>query len=72
MTQAPSRTTKSCANIPGPACGGAGPSPDAAEGDEGYVHIHPGIHGIGDLDASEYDWRNPVAVIKIRRVWLDD
>lgn len=61
-----------CANIPGPACDGAGPSLDAAEGDEGYVHIHPGIHGIGDLDASEYDWRNPVAVINIRRVWLDD
>jgi hypothetical protein len=57
---------ESCANIPGPTCGGAGISADA--GGEGYVHIHAGIHGIGDLQASDYDWRNPVAIITVRRV----
>lgn len=55
-----------CANIPGPQCGGVGTSPDA--GGEGYVRVSPGIHGEGDLQASDYDWRNPVASISIRRV----
>ncbi|MGH8621200.1 MAG: hypothetical protein ACRET3_03595 [Burkholderiales bacterium] len=39
------------------------------EGDEeGYVHIHAGIHGIGDLPPEVRDWRNPVARVAIRRV----
>jgi len=54
-----------CANIPGPTCGGAGLSPEV-DG-EGYVHINRGIHGIGDLAADVYDWRNPVAKITITR-----
>ena len=55
-----------CANIPGPTCGGQGPSPDASG--EGYVHIHAGIHGIGDLTSADYDWRNPAARIVIKRM----
>lgn len=55
-----------CINMPGPVCGGIGGSP--AAGGEGYVHVHAGIHGIGDLAASEYDWRNPGAMIVVRRV----
>lgn len=55
-----------CVNIPGPVCGGAGGSPDT--GGEGYVHIHAGIHGIGDLVAADRDWRNPVAKVVIKRV----
>jgi len=54
-----------CANIPGPTCGGAGLSPEL-DG-EGYVHINRGVHGIGDLAADVYDWRNPVAKITITR-----
>lgn len=54
-----------CANIPGPTCGGEGLSD--AEG-EGYVHIHAGIHGVGDLVAADYDWRNPTAKITIKRM----
>lgn len=57
-----------CANIPGPTCGGAGLSPIESPLDEGYVHVHRGIHGIGNLDAATYDWRNPVAKISIVRV----
>lgn len=57
---------ESCLNIPGPTCGGEGGSP--LEGGEGFVHIHAGIHGIGDLQAAEYDWRNPVARITVRRM----
>lgn len=59
-----------CASIPGPffvECGGPGGGADVGGG-EGYVHIHAGIHGVGDLHASERDWRNPVAKITIRRV----
>ena len=55
-----------CASIPGPACGGEGASPNA--GGEGFVHIHAGIHGIGNLPAADRDWRNPVAKVTIRRV----
>lgn len=55
-----------CANIPGPVCGGAGGSPGV--GGEDFVHVHNGIHGIGDLDPATYDWRNPVAVVRITRV----
>lgn len=54
-----------CAYIPGPPCGNSHEASDV-EG-EGFVHIHAGIHGIGDLTAAEHDWRNPVAKINIRR-----
>jgi hypothetical protein len=57
-----------CANIPGPRCGGVGLSPGENEGDENYIHIHRGMHGIGDLAADVYDWRNPVARITVTRV----
>ncbi len=60
-----------CASIPGPffaECGGPGGGAQVAGGEEGYVHIHAGIHGIGNLNAAQRDWRNPVAMITIRRV----
>jgi hypothetical protein len=65
------RNDELCASIPGPSfteCGGAGGGGQPAGDEEGYVHIHAGIHGIGDLDTSVRDWRNPVAQIIIRRV----
>lgn len=55
-----------CANIPGPVCGGEGGSPDV-DG-EGFVHVHAGIHGVGDLAAENYDWRNPGARITITKL----
>lgn len=54
-----------CSSIPGPVCGGEGGSPGA--GGEGYVQVHSGIHGIGDLAPSGYDWRNPVVRVVITR-----
>lgn len=51
------------ANIPGP--GGEGFNP--ADG-EGFVHIHAGIHGIGDLEPENHDWRNPAAKITTKLV----
>jgi hypothetical protein len=56
-----------CTHIPGPptVCQGEGFNP--ARGVDNFVHIHSGIHGIGNLSAALYDWRNPVARITIRR-----
>jgi hypothetical protein len=65
------RNDELCASIPGPnfsECGGPGGGGQPAGGEEGHVHIHAGIHGIGDFDASMRDWRNPVALITIRRI----
>jgi len=60
-----------CASIPGPEfveCGGPGGGGKPEGDEEGYVHIHAGIHGIGDLLPEVRDWRNPVARIVVRRV----
>jgi hypothetical protein len=54
-----------CAFIPGPPCGG-GSERDTA-GAEGFVHVHSGIHGIADLDEEIFDWRNPVALVRVIR-----
>lgn len=59
-----------CESIPGPGfteCGGDGEGGEVIGGEEGYVHINAGIHGIGDFDAPMRDWRNPVARITITR-----
>jgi hypothetical protein len=55
-----------CVSIPGPQCGGEGGTP-GVDG-EGFVHIHAGIHDVGDLNAADYDWRNPMAVVTVQKV----
>lgn len=65
------RNDETCASIPGPffvECGAAGGGGAPVGGEEGYVHVNAGIHGIGDMKAAERDWRNPVARIVVRRV----
>lgn len=65
------RNDELCASIPGPffaECGGPGGGGAPAGGEEGYVHIHAGMHGIGDMDPALRDWRNSVARIVIRRL----
>ena len=60
--------SEDCAFIPGPPCGSAGahdPTPA-----EGYVRIHEGIHGVGALNAAEFDWRGEAAQVTIRRMGL--
>jgi hypothetical protein len=54
-----------CVNIPGPVCKGEGYN---TNGGEGFVHIHPGISGKGDLASADYNWNNPTAKISIKRV----
>jgi hypothetical protein len=59
-----------CTSIPGPnfaECGGPGGGAQAGAG-EGFVHVHRGMHGIGNFTAAARDWRNPVAQISVRQV----
>jgi hypothetical protein len=59
-----------CTSIPGPAfaeCGGPGGGARVGGG-EGFVHVHRGVHGVGNLKPSDRDWRNPVAEVRIRLV----
>lgn len=46
--------------------GGEGYSPN--DSGEGFIHIHNGVHGIGNLVPAIHDWNNPVAKIVIERV----
>lgn len=55
-----------CAHIPGPPCAmdsgnGGVPTPEG----ENFVTIHNGIHGGGDLTASDLDWRGPTSMVRI-------
>ncbi len=59
-----------CASIPGPnfaECNGPGGGASPAGG-EGFVHIHNGVHGVGDLKPTRRDWNNPVARVMIKAV----
>ncbi|NJN50927.1 MAG: hypothetical protein HC809_03225 [Gammaproteobacteria bacterium] len=65
---------QNCRNIPGPRCGGEGYSPGPNDGDEGFVHVSNGFHALsplvdGDVLApAHYDWRNPVAIVMVKRL----
>ncbi len=52
-----------CTDVP--ACGG---TLRVTDGAEGFVFVHNGIHGGGDLVAANMDWRNPVAKVVIKKV----
>ena len=56
--------TESCDEIPGPPCGNGGVR--HTEGAEGFVSIHSGIHGGGDLSPAQHDWNNPVVLVRVR------
>ena len=69
------RNDEVCLSIPGPGfmeCitpanqSGDGGGAQVGQG-EGYVHIHAGMHGVGNMNAAMRDWRNPVARVTIRR-----
>jgi hypothetical protein len=56
------------------ACGAIGPVSVPADGrnDRTATHQvikpHRGIHGVGDLDPAQHDWKGPVAKVTIRRL----
>ena len=49
-----------CESIPGPACLNINTTNIESGNGEGFVHVHPGFHGVGDLAENRYDWRNPM------------
>lgn len=55
-----------CKFIPGPPCASHFVH-DPSEA-EGFIYVSNGIQGIGDINASESDWRNPVARVTITRI----
>jgi len=62
--------SEDCADIPGPPCGNG--EVRNTTGAEGYVHVHAGIHGIGNLEQvnpAMHDWRNPAALITVRPIY---
>jgi hypothetical protein len=52
-----------CAFIPGPPCGN--PFVRDTTDAEGFIHIHSGIHGTGDLSPNYLQWQNPVVNIAV-------
>jgi hypothetical protein len=58
-----------CSHVPGPptVCTGEGFNASRS-GDVDFVHVHPGIRGVGDLSAAMFDWKNPVAKIVVKLV----
>ena len=58
------QNNEECAFIPGPFCTDS--TTGGAE-ENGVIIINNGVHGIGDLIPELHDWRNPVAMITIKR-----
>jgi Spondin_N len=59
-----------CSSTPGPffvECGGSGGGARVGGG-EGFVHVHRGVHGVGQFMPISRDWRNPVAQVQVRLV----
>jgi len=55
-----------CIDIPGPPCGGTNAT---IVGDgEGFITVHNGVSGVGDLAPSHLDWRGATAIVTINRI----
>ena len=74
---APSRTPRSTTPLPRPTPSAARTFPgrpaairesSPAEAPEEFIHIHNGIHGVGDLEPADHDWRGGAARITVRRI----
>ena len=55
--------SESCEYIPGPPCG----NPFMRDTDmaEGFIHVHPGLHGMGDVPLMDWNWQNPTVSIAV-------
>lgn len=63
--------TELCSDVPGPPCAEASGNarvPTDGTDTEGFVHVHNGIHGVGDLSEANMDWHNPVARVVIKKM----
>jgi len=54
-----------CESMPGPACININATNIESGNGEGFVHVHPGFHGVGDLAENRYDWRNPMMRVQV-------
>lgn len=54
-----------CSSIPGPACASIDTGNIRSGNGEGFVHVHRGFFGIGDLSAAGYDWNNPMVLYEV-------
>ncbi|CBJ27048.1 conserved unknown protein [Ectocarpus siliculosus] len=64
------KNNEKCTCIRGRACP-ASPKPRenlGGRGSEGFIHVHRGINGVGDLSQADYDWKNPVAEVVVSKV----
>jgi len=55
---------ESCDSVPGPVCAGKGRRLNRSGFGEGYVHVHRGILGIGDVQ-QELTWLNPMMKVVV-------
>lgn len=55
-----------CIDIPGPPCGGTNAANDS-DG-EGFITVHGGIDGVGDLPQADLDWRGATSLVTITRM----
>lgn len=53
-----------CSSIPGPMCAEVDGNVSSGNG-EGFVHVHRGIQGVGDLEGKSADWRNPMMRVSV-------
>ncbi len=58
--------TELCAHVPAPCPTPARSGSCAVNGDEGFVHVHSGIHGCGGFPSEIYDWGPEVAKVSIQ------
>lgn len=55
-----------------PATNGGADDPAINDGGEGYIHVHSGFLGAGDLDPIDHDWNNPVVEIIVEKIPSED
>lgn len=55
-----------CIDIPGPSCGGTNAA-NPNDG-EGFITIHKGISGVGDVVPANFDWRGATSIVTITRI----
>ncbi|CAN0367817.1 unnamed protein product, partial [Ectocarpus sp. 13 AM-2016] len=65
------KNNEKCTCMPGRACPASPLTSGAMEnhgrGSEGFIHVHRGIQGVGDLSQADYDWKNPVAEVVVSK-----
>ena len=57
--------TELCSQIPAPCPTPARRGSCSAATEEGFVHVHSGIHGCGGFPPEVYDWSDPAAMMTI-------